>query len=314
MKTIRTALLVTIASASALLGPALHAQQAQSTPQQTEASVAPAEAAVPAPALPALWKVSDEDTTIYLFGTIHLLPKGVNWYHGEVASAFEESQELVTELAEVPQDQTVSVAMRIGSLPQGQTLRGQMGDAERAKFEAALKSLKIPEAAFDRLKPWFATVALATIPLRQAGYSPDSGAEAELERRNKALGRPHLGLETLEFQLGIFDGLSAAAQKTYLLETIDTLPTIPQEIDKMVASWSKGDAAALAGLLNEVMKDPALNKALLTDRNKNWSAWIDDRMDRPGTVFVAVGAGHLGGKDSVQDFLDKAGLKVVRVQ
>ena len=220
----------------------------------------------------------------------------------------------MTELPEVPQDQTVSVAMRMGSLPQGQTLRGQMGDKERAKFEAALKSLKIPEAAFDSLKPWFATVALATIPLMQAGYSSDSGVEMELDKRNKALNRPRSGLETLEFQLGIFDGLSPAAQKTYLLETIDSLPTITQEIDKMVASWSKGDAAALAALLNEAMKDPALYKALLTDRNRNWSVWIDDRMDRPGTVFVAVGAGHLGGKDSVQDFLGKTGLKVVRVQ
>lgn len=308
MKSIRSALLLTIASASALLGPALHAQQAHPTPQPVET------VATSAPARPALWKVSDADTTIYLFGTVHLLPKGIDWYNGEVANAFEKSQELVTEIPEVPQDQTMAVTMRFGSLPQGQTLRAQMNETERAKFETALQSLKIPGAAFDSLKPWFAAVALATIPLMQSGYSPDSGVDAQLSARNKTLNRPRIGLETLEYQFGIFDGLSPEAQKTYLFETIDGLPEIPKEIDKMVAAWSKGDAAALAALLNESMEDPALYKALLSDRNRNWSVWIDDRLDRPGTVFVAVGAGHLGGKDSVQDFLGKAGIKVVRVQ
>ncbi len=308
MKTIRRALLLTIASASALFGPAIHAQQAHPTPQPVEA------VAVTEPARPALWKVSDEDTTVYLFGTIHLLPKGIDWYNGEVASAFEKSQELVTEIPEVPQDQTMAITMRMGALPQGQTLRGQMTDAERVRFEAALQKLKMPEYAFDPLKPWFASVALATIPLMQSGYSLDSGVEAQLDKRNKALGRPRSGLETLEHQLGIFDKLPAEAQKTFLFETIDALPDISVEIGKMVAIWSKGDAAGLAALLNESMDDPALYKALLTDRNRNWSVWIDDRLDRPGTVFIAVGAGHLGGKDSVQDFLGKAGIKVVRVQ
>lgn len=308
MKAIRTALLLTITPLSALFGPALHAQQAHPSPQPVEA------VAELTPARPALWKVSDADTTIYLFGTVHLLPKGIDWYNGKVANAFETSQELVTEIPEVPREQTMAVTMRFGALPQGQTLRGQMDDAERAKYEAALKGLKIPEAAFDGLKPWFASVALATLPLVQSGYSMDSGVEAQLDKRNKELGRPRQGLETLEYQLGIFDGLSPQAQKTYLFDTIEALPNISQEIGKMVDAWSKGDATALAALLNESMEDPVLYKALLTDRNRNWSVWIDKRLERPGTVFVAVGAGHLGGKDSVQDFLGKAGIKVVRVQ
>ena len=308
MKTIRSALLFTLATASALLGPAVHARQAHPAAPTVAAATASEQAR------PALWKVSDEDTTIYLFGTVHMLPKGLEWYSGNVAQAFEKSQELLTELPEIPQDQMMAVTMRLGALPAGQTLRGHMSDEERAKFETALKGLKVPEAAFDGLKPWFATVALASIPLIQSGYSLDSGVEMQLDKRNKALGRPRAGLETLEYQLGIFDSLPAEAQKTYLFETIDGLPTISQEINRMVAAWAKGDAVALAGMLNDAMDDPALYKALLTDRNRTWSVWIDERMDRPGTVFVAVGAGHLGGKDSVQDFLGRAGIKVVRVQ
>lgn len=308
MKQIRTTLAITLAIASTLVGPALSAQQSHPTPR-------PIEAVQAAPlAQPALWKVSDEDTTIYLFGTIHLLPKGIDWYDGKVAQAFEQAQELVTEIPDVPQQQTMAVTMQLGSLPQGQTLRGAMTPEERERFEAALQSLKVPAAAFDSMKPWLASVALATIPLMQAGYSLDNGVEAQLDQRNKALGRPRLGMETLEYQLGIFDGLPPNAQKTLLFETIAALPDFPKEVDKMVGAWSKGDALVLAELLNEGMDDPELYKVLLTDRNRNWSAWIDDRLDRPGTVFIAVGAGHLGGKDSVQEFLGKAGIKVERVQ
>jgi len=261
-----------------------------------------------------LWKVSDDDTTIYLFGTIHLLPKGIEWYDGRVANAFEQSQELVTEIPEVPQQKTMAVTMQLGALPAGQTLRGQMTPAERAKFEAALQSLSVPPTAFDQLKPWLASVAIMSIPLMRSGYSLDNGVEAQLDQRNKALGRPRLGLETLEYQLGIFDGLPNEAQKAYLFETVDALPVLTKEIAKMVEAWSKGDAQALAELLNDEMDDPVLYKALLSDRNRNWSQWIDDRLDRPGTVFIAVGAGHLGGRDSVQEFLGKAGIKVERVQ
>lgn len=308
MKPFRTAIAFALTLASSLAGPALLAQQAHPTPQ-------PIESIRSKPvAKPALWKVSDDDTTIYLFGTIHLLPKGIEWYDGRVANAFEQSQELVTEIPEVPQQKTMAVTMQLGALPAGQTLRGQMTPAERGKFEAALQSLSVPPSAFDQLKPWLASVAIMGIPLMQSGYSLDNGVEAQLDQRNKALGRPRLGLETLEYQLGIFDGLPNEAQKAYLFETVDALPVLTKEIAKMVEAWSKGDAQALAELLNDEMDDPVLYKALLSDRNRNWSQWIDDRLDRPGTVFIAVGAGHLGGRDSVQEFLGKAGIKVERVQ
>jgi uncharacterized protein len=295
-------------AALALLGPAATAQQSHHTPQKVEA--------VPTVVLaqPALWKVSDADTTIYLFGTIHLLPEGIEWYNGPVAKAFEQSQQLVTEIPEVNQAETVSLMLKHGTLPAGQSLRDGMSAEEKTKYDAAMTSLGLPPAAFDRYKPWFAAMALAILPLQRKGYALDNGVEAQLDKRNKALGRTRIGLETLDFQLGIFNSFSPAVQKTYLFGVIDALPNITQEIEKMVGSWSKGDAEALALTLNAEADDPALYEALLTGRNRNWAAWIDQRLDQPGTVFIAVGAGHLGGKGSVQDFLDGRGIKTVRVQ
>lgn len=296
------------ASALALIGPATVAQQA--------APVTKAEATAPAPVMakPALWKVSDKDTTIYLFGTVHLLPKGIEWYNGKLQTAFERSQELVTEIPEVSEGESISMMLKHGTLPAGQSLRDGMSVEEKTKFEAAMSGLGLPAGAFDRYKPWFAAVALATLPLQKAGYSLDSGVENQLGKRNKELGRPRTGLETLDFQLGIFNGLKPEDQKRYLFEVIDGIPEIKPQIDKMVAAWSKGDAAGLAELMNAETDDPVLWEALLTNRNRNWSVWIDNRLDQPGVVFVAVGAGHLGGKDSVQSFLAKSGIKAVRVQ
>jgi uncharacterized protein YbaP (TraB family) len=266
------------------------------------------------PARPAMWKLADHDTTIYLFGTFHLLPDGIAWYNGPVAEAFERSDELVTELPETPENQSAAMFLKYGALPTGQSLRAMMNESERASYEAAMAQLGLPAGVFDRYKPWLAAMALATLPLQQDGYSQFSGVENQLDTRNKALGRKRHGLETLDEQLSIFGRFPMEMQKRYLFEVVGALPTLREDVRKMVVAWSSGDAATLATLINAEEEDPAMYKALLTDRNKAWAKWLTARMEQPGTVFVAVGAGHLGGKDSVQDELAKAGHKTERVQ
>ena len=108
--------------------------------------------------------------------------------------------------------------------------------------------------------------------------------------------------------------LSGAQQLEYLGAVLDALPQINAEIAAMVGNWSRGDAPALAAQLNADSDSPELAEALIFSRNRNWAGWIENRMKQPGTVFIAVGAGHLGGKGSVQDVLAKRGFKAVRVQ
>jgi uncharacterized protein len=263
---------------------------------------------------PALWKLADADTTIYLFGTIHLLPEGINWYAGPVAESFESSDELITEIPDTPEGQIGALMLKHGVLPAGQSLRASMTQSELGAYEAALAQQGLPPGVFDRYKPWFAAFALATLPLQREGFTQSNGIENQLATRTKARGKNRRGLETLEFQLSIFNRFSPAVQKRYLFEVIKALPTIREDVGKMVTAWASGDSAALAALINAAEEDPAMYQALLTDRNKAWAAWIAKRMEQPGTVFVAVGAGHLGGKDSVQDVLAKAGHQTSRVQ
>ena len=269
----------------------------------------------PVAAKPALWKVADEDTTIYLFGTVHILPKGIDWAGPAITGALAESDQLITEIptgaeAEAAMQQ---MALAKGMLPQGTTLRSLLSDEQKAKYEAALGTLGVPPAAFDPFKPWMAGLTLTVLPLMQQGYSPDAGVETEL---GKLAGpdKPRGALETVEFQLGIFDGMAQNAQIEFLLSAAETVGEVKPMLDAMVAEWAEGDADGLAEIMNRELGDPAVAEALLYSRNGNWAEWIDTRLDTPGIVFVAVGAGHLAGERSVQDLLAQRGIATARVQ
>ncbi|MDL2353296.1 MAG: TraB/GumN family protein [Pseudomonadota bacterium] len=283
---------------------------------------APAKQAAPAPiatlpavqAHPALWKVSDHDTTIYLFGTIHLLPSGIDWLNGPLSYALDHSDTLMTELPDLPPGDVAAALLRHGTLPADKSLRRMMGEKQRGQLEAALTSLGLPVSRFDRLKPWVAAATLPILQLQKAGYNLESGVENALTKRATQLGHARGGLETADFQFGQFDLLSEPQQLEYLGNVLDALPQINAEIAAMVGSWSRGDAPALAAQLNADSDSPVLAEALIFSRNRNWAGWIENRMKQPGTVFIAVGAGHLGGKGSVQDVLARHGIKAVRVQ
>lgn len=261
---------------------------------------------------PALWAVADADTTIYLFGTVHALPKDKPWMDARISGALAASDELVTEVDLTDLAGSAQVLAAAGMLPPGQTLRGMMDEQGRKDFEAAMVGLGLPVEALDRAKPWLAAMQLALLPLVKAGITPDSGVE-------KALGgqagseKKRAALETVQQQVDVFDTMPQDVQLAFLYETVRAVPRSAASLQAMIAEWSEGDAEQLAALMNADLTNPQLYQRLLVQRNANWSVWLDDRMDRPGTVFVAVGAGHLAGKASVQELLRKRGFKVRRV-
>ncbi|MCX7285610.1 MAG: TraB/GumN family protein [Novosphingobium sp.] len=275
------------------------------------------QATAPAPAAkhlkPALWKVADEDTTIYLFGTVHALPKGLVWLDGPVATALDDSSELVTEIADTPAGEQQKAVMAIGLL-QGETLRSLMGDADRAAYEALLARLKIPAQAFDPLEPWLAGITLAVMPYAMAGYGKDDGVEAVLRKAALAKGKTLGALETVDYQLGLFDKLPREAQLKFLNAAVKDFDRGTSIIGTMTDEWGSGDPDSLGRLLNEQMDDPELADTLLFQRNRNWAVWVRQRLQQPGTVFVAVGAGHLAGPNSVQDALKAQGVVTARIQ
>ncbi|EQB18859.1 hypothetical protein L284_03095 [Novosphingobium lindaniclasticum LE124] len=282
--------------------------------QAAPAAMAEARPETAAPDHPALWKIADQDTTIYLFGTIHILPENADWFHGPVKAAFDAADLLVTETA-VNAPQTLQNAfMEKGLRRDGKTLRESLNAKEREKFEKSLSDLHLPLNIFDQFQPWYAGLLLTLLPLKAAGYDQSNGIETQIEAKAAARNLSGHPLETADYQIGLFAGLPEKSQLNYLNEVVEQLPTLREDIAKLVQAWKTGRAEELAELLNEDESDELMRKVLLSDRNKAWAKWLKARMDEPGVVFVAVGAGHLAGRGSVQDELAKVGFRSVRVQ
>ncbi len=279
------------------------------------AQQAPAPAAQVEDADPALWVVKDADTTIYLFGTIHVLKPGLSWFDEAVRKAFDESAELVTEIGATPDPAAAQpLILKYAISMEGPGLSERLPADKRAAFANAVAAAGLPAAAIDRFKPWFAASQLSLVALQRAGYDPSSGAEQKLTEAARAANKPISGLETFEEQLGFFNTLSDEAQIRFLTESLEELDNIGPEFAKMVAEWSQGDADGLAAIMNEALRSsPELAKVLLADRNARWAEWIDARLDKPGVVFIAVGAGHLAGGDSVQAMLAQRKIVATRI-
>jgi len=296
-----------------LIGTAALTCSAPVMSSQPHPSNAAASPAVAASSDPALWVVSDDDTTIYLFGTVHMMKPGVLWFDDEVKAAFDTSDELVLEVTEdKPSEMAVTIAL-MGLNEEGPT-RDMVKPELRQSYLDALAEYQIPADAMDRFEPWLVAINLSIAPLNKLGYQQNLGAEQILATSAKAAKKKVSGLETTEEQLGFFDALPRKAQIAYLNATVEQLPNVEEQFTKLMDNWKAGDSEALAALMNEsIAQTPELAQALLYNRNMRWSDWIATRMDQPGTVFMAVGAGHLAGEKSVVDLLTKRKMTVKRL-
>jgi len=274
-----------------------------------------AHARAPQVARPALWEVSDPDTTIYLFGTIHLLPQDTQWRTPKFDEAVSSAQELVVETL-IDEKNPASLMQAMASLGFAQGLPplvDRVPKAKRAALQEAVKKSGYPPQALDRMKTWTAAFILLGNKFRELGLS--GGVEGVLKSNFTAQGKPIGELETNLEQLTFFDKLPEAAQRSLLEGAIEQDASMNQEFAGMLGAWTKGDVNGIARTFDrDLSGSPALQKSLIHQRNANWSRWIEQRLAKPGAVMIAVGAGHLAGKDSVLEMLRKDGYKVRRVQ
>jgi uncharacterized protein YbaP (TraB family) len=143
---------------------------------------------------------------------------------------------------------------------------------------------------------------------------PDSGSEKVLETAAKAAGKPITAFETPEEQIRILDSMPEDEQLAGLVEWVGREDEAAQMWEELVKAWAAGDPERAGKLMNQEMAgSPKSAKLLLEDRNRRWVAVLEERMKQPGTLFVAVGAGHLMGDKSVQALLAERGIKATRV-
>ena len=282
----------------------------------TAALAAPSAAEAKA-AKPAMWQVSDRDTNIYLFGTVHLLPPGTQWRSAKLDKAAGEAGTLVVETIideKNPQAFAAELA-RLSVRPGLPPIVSRVPLEKQAALRAVIAKAGIPEAALNNMETWAAAFALLQLQFKELGVSGTDGVEQSLRQTFATAGKRIEQLETNSQQLGFFDGLPEAAQRELLEGAIESPAAAKQQFDSMLAAWISGDVDAIGRTFNTEFKNsPELREALLRRRNANWAYWLHSRLGQPGTVLVAVGAGHLAGDDSVVEMLKQRGLKVKRVQ
>lgn len=298
-----------------LLSTTAFAQEAPSEAPATVEALDPVKETAPAlkDVDPALWVVKDEDTTIYLFGTVHILKPGLSWFDEAVKDAFDKSDRLVLEMVEPPAAEGQAIFMKVGLDQTGKTLRSKLSDADRAVYEAAMGKIGMPVETLDPFDPWAAGVTMQVLGMTKSGFDLNSGVEKQLTAAAKAAKKPIEGVETMASQLDIFDQLPVEDQITFLNESAKNIDQMGPGMDKLVELWAAPDPDGLANAMNEGLKNPKLYSALLTQRNANWAKWIVAQLEKPGTTFMAVGAGHLAGAASVQSMLTAYGQTAQRV-
>ena len=282
-----------------------------------EKSPAPDQSAATVEATPAIWRVQGAHGTVYLFGSIHVMRPNVDWQTAKIKDAFAASDELYVEVANLDDSSAaLPVAMQLGMDP-AHPLSSKISKDDVALLDKAAKSMGLPgEQVFERMQPWLASMTLSVMPMLKDGYAPKSGVDVTLLAEAKDAGKTVKGFETMAQQVHLLADLPQAEQVKMLHRDLTETDKAAAEMNEMVEAWEKGDVDTIAKLENSELeaKDPAAYQRLVVERNKNWAATLDGVLKDPatGTVFVAVGAAHLAGPDSVIRMLEKDGWKVQR--
>ncbi|RZJ32426.1 MAG: TraB/GumN family protein [Brevundimonas sp.] len=286
---------------------------------QAHAAEAPAQAAPPPIARapgdgPALWAIRDADSTVYLYGTIHMLKPGTAWGSDKVDAAFDSASELWLEVTD-PDDQSElgPLFQQYGVRP-GQPLSSWLTPDEQAQLDRAARASGMETAQIDPFRPWFAAILIATGPLKAAGFDPAQGVELNLRSRAMAAGKSIHGFETVGQQIRGLAEMSDENQRVYLRHYLRTYDTAAAGFDQAVAGWIAGDQAALTDYARENGKaiSQETHDVFMARRNAAWADQIQQRLQGSGVSFIAVGAAHLAGDDSVQALLTARGLTVTR--
>jgi uncharacterized protein YbaP (TraB family) len=264
-------------------------------------------------ARPALWQAKVGNSTVYLFGTVHLLPDDTHWRFPALDQALAQSQTLYIELTDDDQASMAALVLRYG-IDSDHPLSTQLSASDNTALAKAVQLAGLPGGAttLQSMKPWLAALTLSVAPLMKAGLDPAEGVDKQLKAQMTNAGKPVLGLETAEQQIQFLANLPAPIQVAFLRDTLHDIDKDKEELLQLVDAWKQGDVAAIAKLENTELKDqePALYQELLVQRNIAWAGKIRNMLKQPGTIFIAVGAAHLAGPDSVQAQLAKLGINV----
>jgi uncharacterized protein len=272
--------------------------------------------ALAAQAASPVWVIRGAHSTVYLAGSVHLLPSQESTLPPAFNRAYADSGRLVMELDLATLDPLAAAEWltQHGALPPGTSLRSVLGEQRYKRVSAAAAELGLPAELLDTQAPWVIAIELADLEYVHLGFDPQQGVEEQLVHRAQADGKPTAGLETLDAELGGMAALPHDDQLRLIDQTLDELKESPEEMREVLGAWRQGDAAKLAALLSsEYHSFPALYRPLVTARNQSWLPQIEQLLKGTGSTLVVVGTLHLVGDGGLLELLRKDGYAPVQL-
>ncbi|MGF1462363.1 MAG: TraB/GumN family protein [Maricaulaceae bacterium] len=269
-----------------------------------------------AEAEPALWRVSDADTDITLFGTVHVLPKTVDWRSPALDAAFDAADTLYLEAPLDPQAQEEAgrALLDYGYNRRGRFLTGQLSRPGRRALERLVDRLGLPLQALQPLRPWHAGIVIGLTVARRQGAVPSFGADAALHEAALEAGKSIAFLETPMGQLALLAGFPQPVEQKLFEASIMSYVETPQSFSELTEAWVAGDQATLSRIVEtNFAPTPQVRRALLTERNRDWLKVLEAQFNAPRSVFFAVGAAHFVGADGLLALLCAQGRAPVRI-
>jgi uncharacterized protein YbaP (TraB family) len=260
-----------------------------------------------------LWKATARQGTVYLVGSVHLLSKDYYPLSPALDSAFQVSDLLVEEvdLGEMMASQSQMQLMMRGMLPSDQTLDAVVSPDTFKAVSGRVAALGLPIEPLKRFKPWALALMLLGLEWQNAGFDATLGLDKHFYDRATSEAKAIRGLETVEYQISRFDGLTMPQQDRLLAQTLRELDTQKAAVTELADAWKRGDAASIEQIiLRDLRESPEIYERLLVERNRNWLPVIDALFDRPKPAFVVVGAAHLVGPDGLLALLRAKGYEV----
>lgn len=263
---------------------------------------------------PALWVIRDADSTIYLYGAIHMLKDGTAWGSDKVDAAFDSASNVWFEVTNPDDQSALGPLFQQYAMSPDKPLSSWLTPQEQATLDTAVRAVGMSPAQIDPARPWFAALMIATGPLTAAGFSPENSVELNLRARALAAGKSIHGLETLDQQVGGLARMSDEGQMIYLRSYLSTYATAADQMQRAVAGWSTGDTTAMDRFAFENGRaiSEEVHQIFLAKRNADWADQIESLLKGSGVSFIAVGAAHLAGDDSLQAQLAAKGITVTR--
>ena len=262
---------------------------------------------------PPMWVISDEDSTISMVGTVHVMRDGVQWQSTEVADVLDSADEVWLELPDLtPPDNLGAMIMQTGMSPD-RPLSSLLTADEMDDLEAILEEHGVPLSSFDGLRPWFAYLQITGLMLVEAGFDPEGGIDAQIKAQADDMDIPVRGFETFQDQFDMLSGMPEEVQLNVLRQTIEEYAEAKAELTVQLESWIGGDLSVLEEETAEIARElEGFYDVLFVERNQAFVDGIEDILSRDGTTLVAVGLGHYVGPDSIPQILEDRGYSVER--